>query len=1072
MNQGFRISPQQKHLWLLQGGGAAGPYRSCCVLEVTGELGTDRLAEAVREVAGRYEILRTRLRCPSGLKLPVQTIDAGGPPLWQGSALGTEDETAWPSDPDALLALLEQLPLDAGDGPVLYASVVRRAPDRHLLLLATPALCVDGSGLRALVREIACELAGEPPSAEPLQYPDLAEWMNGILEAEDAHLGEEHWRRVDLTQLAGLWLVLETRPVAARDFEPRVLRLPLALETVARIRALAATEGCPADTFLLAAWQLLLARLSGRTDVIVGCQVSGRSYDGLDQAIGLFARHVPISARVEGESDFLSLWRCARQALKEALPWQEFFTWETVREVLGKPSEPLFFPFVFAVAEPAALATPPRAPGFSVASESSLFDRCRAGLVAGLGGEEPAFELRWDSGVLSEERAIRMGEQLAALLAAAALRPDAPLRELGILSDGERRLIAAFNATAVVYPDPIDRPLQAFVEEQAGRAPQSLALVCAGERLTYAELNARANRLARHLAAAGVGPESLVALYLPRSPDMVVSILAVLKADGAFVPLDPGYPRERLSFMVRAAGPRLILTHKALAGELEGAGPLLELDREAAALSAQSAENPVARAVGANAAYVIYTSGSSGEPRGVVITRENLAHYVQAMREVTGVTAADRYLHTASFAFSSSVRQLFVPLAAGGAVVVATDEQRADPPSLFRLIGGEGVTAIDLVPSFWRHCFHRLAELTPEARREMKVGLRRIVIASEPLLSDLPLRWRREIGWAGELVNMFGQTETCGIVASYPIPVEDELPSGVVPVGRPIANTRIHLLDHGRPVPVGVEGEIHIGGLGLGRGYLNRPELTAERFVPDAEGDVPGARLYRTGDLGRLADTGFVEFLGRLDHQVKIRGFRVELGEIEATLAQFPGLHEAVVLAREDSPGDRRLAAYVVPASGAALDPGALHAYLRDRLPAHMLPSSLTVLEELPRTPSGKMDRGRLPVPAGGRDPASLYVPPRTPIEITLAEIWGRLLAIERPGARDNFFRSGGHSLLATQMVSRLRDAFGVDLSVRSLAEDPTIAGLAEKIERARWVGKRSPASPGLPAEGREEGAL
>jgi aspartate racemase len=540
---------------------------------------------------------------------------------------------------------------------------------------------------------------------------------------------------------------------------------------------------------------------------------------------------------------------------------------------------------------------------------------------------------------------------------------------------------------------------------------------------------------------------------MERSLDVVIGILGVLKAGGAYVPLDPAYPKERLTFMAESAQVLVLLTQERLRSDLpKHEGSVVFLDTDWSLIAQQGEANLSRSASPLNLAYVIYTSGSTGEPKGVMVTHANLCNYVQALPERVGITPDDLYLHTASIAFSSSVRQFMVPLCQGATVAIATVEQRANPVVLFDAVKQHGVTVMDIVPSYWRTCIQALATLDVESRQALLTNqLRLILSASEPLMSDIPRTWTFEFNHPARLVNMYGQTETTGIISVYDIPPQSDDRLEVVHLGPPLSNSQIYVLDqHQQPVPIGVPGELHIGGASLARGYLNRPELTAKAFIPNPFNDEPEARLYKTGDLVRYLPDGTIEFVGRIDYQVKIRGFRIELGEIEAVLAQHPKVLQAVVIAREDEPGEKRLVAYVVPKQEQAVTSQELRGLLKEKLPDYMVPSTFVILDTLPLTLTGKIDRRALPAP--DKTPRSIdvnFVAPRTPTEEVLTAIWTEVLGVQS-GIYDNFFEVGGHSLLATQVISRIRDVFSVELSLHSLFETPTVAGLAVAIAQSQ----------------------
>jgi aspartate racemase len=570
--------------------------------------------------------------------------------------------------------------------------------------------------------------------------------------------------------------------------------------------------------------------------------------------------------------------------------------------------------------------------------------------------------------------------------------------------------------------------------------------------------------LARHLQELSVGPEKLVGIYMERSPDVIAGILAILKAGGAYVPIDPGYPSERVRFMLEDSQVSVLLTQEHLCQTIRtDETEVLCLDADWPLIAQQEKGNPEHTASLENLAYVIYTSGSTGQPRGVCITHANLYPYVQAMQELLEINARDRHLHTVSFAFAASVRQFLMPLCMGGAVVVAPTEQVRDPVTLFETIKEHDVTIMGVNPSYWQSCVNVLASMSPE-RREFLLDnrLRLVVSASEPLWSDLPRTWRSDFGHGARLVNMLGQTEATGILTSYPIPAIEDEQRHILPVGRPLTNVRVYMLDrHMQPVPIGVPGEIHVGGRLLARGYLGNAALTARKLVPNPFDDTARTRLYRTGDRGRCRADGTIEFLGRADHQVKIRGFRVELAEVEARLGEHPQVRECVVVAREAHSGssspsppatvpgkEGRLVAYVVPRQRPEPSTSDLRRFLQEYLPEYMIPSAFVTMDALPLTPNGKVDRGALPEPDSTRPALEQpFDAPRTPLEEVLASMWAQVLEVENIGIHDSFFELGGHSLLATQFASELQDIFPTEVPLLGMFfEEPTVAGLAAAI--------------------------
>ncbi|MCA1612749.1 MAG: amino acid adenylation domain-containing protein [Acidobacteria bacterium] len=1053
--EGYRLSPQQRHLWRLQQAGGSSAYRAQCVALVEGPLRVERLRAALEDVVARYEILRTVFHLPAGMSQPVQVI--GGPNVsWGPDAdLRGLSEAIQQARVEALCAEARRRPLDFERGPLLHASLVKLGADRHGFVLTLPSLLTDLAGLRVLLRALSMSYAAqargaEEPSDEPMQYADLAQWLNEVQEAEEGQSGREFWRQQDFSSLSTLALPFESPSGRPAEFDFLSTELEVGRDLTLRLEGAAERYSVPLSTLLLSGWQVLLRRLLGRPDLIVGLANDGRSYEGLEEALGLLTRYLPLHTRLEDGSRFAAVLAQVDEKARAAHEWQEYFNWEQLSQTPPGGSHPRFLPFGFDFEE-APAAHEAGDVTFSVERRYACSDRFKIKAHCRRRNSALVAEFQYDATLFSAEQVRRLAGEFRQLLESVTSHTEATVGRLEILSEDERRLLLeGFGGATIDFPK--DECVHQIFEARAAAAPEKVAAVCGQQSLSYAGLNERANRLAHHLRASGVRPGTLVGLCVEHSLEMLVGVLGVLKAGGAYVPFDPLYPKRRLAFMLEDARVPLLLTQEHLLRELpEHGARVIRLDADWPSIAQRPKENPVNRTFPASPAYVIYTSGTTGEPRGVVITHRNLCHYLPAMRQALGIAAEDRYLHTASIAFSSSVRQLLVPLSRGAAVVVATPEQRLDPLALLEAVRRQEVTVIDLVPSYWRSCLHALERLKPEDRRALLDNKLRLVLsASEPLTSEVPRDWRVEFENDSRLVNMFGQTETTGIVTTYPIPAENNERVGIVPIGRPIANTRVFLLDRWmQPVPFGIAGELYLSGEGLGQGYLNQPSLTAEKFLPHPFSAEPGARIYRTGDLARYSPDGQLEFIGRFDHQVKLRGHRVELGEIESALRGHPSVRESAAAVLDDAAGDRRLVAYVVPKHNQSPSVEGLQSFLREKLPEYMVPSAVVTLEALPLTPNGKLAREALPAPGRAQAGSGVeFVAPRTPIEETLAGIWAQVLGVDKVGVHDNFFRLGGHSLLVAVLMSRVRNTFEVRLPVRTLFESPTVAELALSVEQ------------------------
>ena len=1056
--EGFQLSPQQKHLWLLQRGNHSLPYQAQCEILIEGNLNAEVLKAAIENAVNRHEILRTSFRGLPEITIPLQVIAESSELSFQNYNLSDLAPQEQEHRLEVLFDEAKQLTFDFEKNSPLHTSLVKLSPHKHILLVSLPALCADTLTLKNLVSEISCSYAAilhnKELSDEPLQYVDFSELQHELIEGEKAETVREYWRNIDVQALLGTKLPLEGKPSGKPEFQPQFFTEAIASHTKAKIEALVGTYNTSVSGFLLACWQILLWRLTGQSDMIVGMAGDGRSYEELEAALGLFAKYLPIHGHLEENCQFTQILQQVDKSVQDMYEWQDYFSWEQIVGELENGTVPPFSPFSCDFEQAPADYCAANLT-FSIYKQYVCIDRFKVKLSGVLADDSLITTFHYDANLFQQEDIKRLAGQFQTLLESALDNPESAIAKLDILSKVERQqLLVEFNNTKTDYPQ--DKCIHQLFEEQAARTPDKVAVICENQQLTYSALNARANQLAYHLQTLGVGPEVFVGIYMERSLDVVIGILGVLKAGGAYVPLDPAYPKERLTFMAENSQVLVLLTQERLRSDLpEHEGQVVLLDTDWSLIAQQSEANLSRSASPLNLAYVIYTSGSTGEPKGVMVTHANLCNYVQVLPERVGITPDDLYLHTASIAFSSSVRQFMIPLCQGATVLIATLEQRANPLMLFDAVKQHGVTVMDIVPSYWRTCIQALATLDSTSRQALLTNqLRLILSASEPLMSDIPRTWTFEFNHAARLVNMYGQTETTGIISIYDIPPQSDDRVEVVHLGPPLPNSQIHVLDqHQQVVPIGVPGELHIGGASIARGYLNRPELTAKAFIPNPFNDEPEARLYKTGDLVRYLPDGTIEFVSRIDDQVKIRGFRIELGEIQAVLAQHPAMREALVIVREDVPGDKMLVAYLIPQQEPAFTIRDLRHFLKEKLPNYMIPSAFVMLEALPLTPNGKVDYRALPAPEIAQlELEETFVAPRTPVEKELVSIWANVLKVERLGVHNSFFDLGGHSLLAMQVMSRLRQAFGVELPVLSLFEAPTVAELAEQIDTLLWA--------------------
>ncbi len=1069
--EGFRLSPQQKYLWLLQQEDPGRPYCTQCAVLIEGNLDTKILAAAVRNVFDRHEILRTTFICLPRMSIPVQVISDGSIPSIDGYDLTGCGPAEQKARIEALFQEARRLPFDFEKGPLARVSIVTLAPDKTMLLVTLSSLCADTASLGTLVRELsraysAC-VGCEELSGEPMQYADLAEWQNELLESADTRAGREYWRKQNISTLLSLPLSFERQssgPSHCAHFDPRFLTSPINPDTAAKIRTLIRKYDAPASAFFLACWQTLLWRLTGLSDIIVGMACDGRTYEGLPEAIGPLAKYLPLHCHLKKDLRFSELLAQVNESARDVLEWQEYFSWEQIVGSNGDIKAPPFFPASFEFEErPAGCSAP--AVKLSIHRRLACADRFKLKLSCVQREDLWTMELYYDANLFRMEDIRRLAGQCHTLLESVVRDPEAAICELEIVSGAERRqLLVEFNDTQTDYPE--DKCIQQLFEEQVERTPDNVAVVFEERQLTYTQLNARANQLAHYLRTLSVGPEVLVGICIERSLEMVIGLLGILKAGGAYVPLDPEYPKERLVSMLEDTQAPVLLTQQRLMAErIKDNGDsrssiansrihVVYLDTEWEAIAQESEENPVSSATARNAAYVIYTSGSTGPPKGVIIEHCGLSNTLNWLTDILELSAKDRCLLKTPITFDAAGREIFPTLIGGGSLVIAEANGHRDCRYLAEIIRNDQISIFHCVPSLLRL-------LLEEPALDGAVALRALMCGGEALLPQVVTRFQHRSG--AKLYNVYGPTEA--IIDSTYWLCEGVGADSTIPIGRPIPNARMYILDEAlRPLPIGVPGNLYIGGVSLARGYLNRPELTGEKFVPNPFSEEPGARLYKTGDLARFLPDGNIEFLGRVDHQVKIRGFRIELGEIEAALRQHPAVREAVVLAPQDAPGERRLVAYVLAEREPLPTTTDLRSFLKEKLPEHMVPALFVLLDALPLMPNGKVDRRALPAPDRTRpELGKAFVAPRTPTEEVLSEIWAQVLDIERVGIHDNFFDLGGHSLLATQVVSRIREAFQVELPLRRLFEVPTVAGLAESIEVAKNAGQNLLAPPILP---------
>jgi amino acid adenylation domain-containing protein len=1067
------LTPGERALWFLQRlAPASGAYNLAGAVRIA-DLDTAALRRALLRLVERHPALRTTY--PSDGGDPLRQVHARLDPEI------TEERLDDPGgDPDARRRRLESeavRPFDPAVGPLMRVWIFSGRDVQQVVLFVFHHLIADFWSLAVVLRELGAlygeETGGPAADLAPEGAAPYAEWAESLERALAWERGE---------RLRAFWLERLGRPVPVLALPANRPRPPvpsgggharsarLGPETTARLLALGRRRGATLFETLLAGFQLLLHRLSGDDEVWIGVPTAGRSAARWAGTVGYFVNPVVMRSRLTGEPDFSGLVDRAREESREALAhrdwpfpllagqlqpsrdgsWPPLFRTMMVVHRTRHPEEEVLA--LLALGEGGGSA---RFGGLTLETlplrrRTAQLDLALAAAVIG-GGLHLTLEV--DADLFDGTTAARLVGHLGALLTAAVEQPEMPAGALPLLSAAERHaLLVEWNDTEAGPGMDEEASLLGLFAAQAARTPEAVAVVCGEESLKYGELSRRADRLADWLRRLGVGPEARVGVLMDRSPAMVVGLLGILGAGGAYVPVDPAHPAERRGWILGDADLTALLTERGLADSVPAGVPVLWMDAEPQVTLPETAVVP--RSGPDHLAYVIYTSGSTGRPKGVEVSHRGLMNLLRSMSARPGLGPGDSLLAVTTLSFDIAGLEIFLPLIHGARVVLADRETAADGEALSALIERSEATVMQATPVTWQLLLRSSGQGRGLAGLKALCGGEALAPA---LASTLAGRVR-------ELWNLYGPTETT-------IWSTVEAVSGLpVTIGRPIDNTHVLVLGRsGEPVPVGAAGELCIGGLGLARGYLKRPDLTAERFVPDLLGREPGARLYRTGDLARWRPDGCLELLGRLDQQVKLRGFRIEPGEVEAALAAHPAVREAAVLVRRGDE-DRRLVAYVAGVPG--LDPHSLREHLAARLPAPLVPTLFVVLDHLPLTPSGKIDRrtlASLPLPevAAGVD----FVPPRDTLEEALAAVWSEVLGRARIGAADDFFALGGHSLLATRLLARVRDALGIDLPLRVLFAAPTVAGLATAVEAARREGI-TPPPPVTPAGGDERHLL
>lgn len=1049
---GFRLSPQQKRLWLLQQDSFSSHAMCCLLLE--GNLKPEVLKAALQQLVVKHEILRTTFRHISGIKIPVMVVSNTNL-LWCELNLSDEEAKEQKAKIQELIQAEKCQDFDLQQGPLLHTCLIRLSAQKHVLLVSLPAICADTQTLKNLVRAIshayaAC-IQGEELDDEVVQYVQVSEWQNQLLEDPEAEVGKEYWRQQDLSSLATLTLPFESKSAKKSEFDecsPSVINL----EVVQKIEALVKKYDSSADVFFLACWQTLLMRLLGQPDIIVGIGCARREYEELHNVLGLIATWLPIHCHLAPDLRFGEVLELVGQATQDAKEWQDYFVWEHANGSNGKVSA---FPIGFEFEE---LPEKWLAAGisFSLYKQYTCIEPFKVKLTCTRDNDSLSYSFHYNVNGFAAETIQRLAGQFETLLASALAHPDTAISQLDILSQVERQqLLVEFNNTHQDYPK--DRCIHQLFEEQVERTPNNAAVVFEDQQLTYAQLNAQANQLAHHLQKIGVGPEVLVGLYVERSLSMIVGLLGILKAGGAYLPLDPALPTESLTLRLQDAQAQVLLTQQSLVNTLPTqTARVISLDKNRDKIAQNSEGNPNSEVKSDNLVYVIFTSGSTGRPKGVAIEHQQLLNYYYAIKDRLNLSVRANFATLSTLAADLGNTTVFTSLCTGGCLHLISSSRAVDPVGLAEYCQRHPIDCLKIVPS---HLRVLLASSLPKSI----LPRQQLILGGEAATWDL-IEQIKNMAPECHILNHYGPTEATVGVLTYAVKDKQAgYDSQTVPLGRPLANTQVYVLDEQRrPVPIGIKGELYIGGAGLARGYLNQSNITASRFIANplikthSIASNCGSHLYKTGDLVRCLPDGNIEFIGRVDRQVKMRGFRIELEEIEAVLSQHPGVQQAVVSVQGEDLNNKRLAAYLVPNREQTPSVSNLCSFLKEKLPQYMVPSAFVMLNALPLTSNGKVDLSALPTPNRANcEQQAAFVAPRDTLEVQLVHIWEDILQVSPIGVTDNFFDLGGHSLLAIGLIAQIQHKFRQNLPLATLFQSTTIEQLAgtlrQQISSTSW---------------------
>jgi amino acid adenylation domain-containing protein len=1033
----FPLSFAQQRLWFMDQLVPQHPFYNVPeMIRLKGALNCAALQKAITEIVRRHESLRTRFSTVAGQAMQIITDPSDVPtPMLDLSAIAEPEREAYVQ----YLTFEEaRRPFDLSKGPLIRTALLKLSDSEHVLLLLMHHIISDVWSIKVFLRELHviylayCE-GKQSPLPDPLiQYVDYAIWQREQMQGEALESHLSYWRK-QLEEFEALHLPMRKPRPASFSFEGAVHNLALSKDVSERLKQLSQDQGVTMFMLMLAAFKVLLYRYTGQENILVATPSAGRNRAELEPIIGFFVNNLLMRTDLSGNPTFCELLHRVREVALAAyahkeVPFEKFVEQlPPSRDTNRNPLSQIFFAYD-------GFSAPVTFPPLTISVEAVYNNTAKFDLFFSFKEKPEGIKgrIEYSTDLYDEATVASMSTHLCRLLEAIAAQPDRKVTRLEMLGEVEKKqILEGWNDTRSEYGE---ASLREMFERQVERRGGETAVEYEGRGMSYEELNRRANQLGRYLRRKGVREEEGVGVCMERSMEMVMAVLGVMKAGGVYVPLDAGYPKERLRMMIEDAGLSLILTQERLAGQLPRHGAeVICVDEICDVIAQESEDNPPVMTTADNLAYVMYTSGSTGRPKGVAVPQRAVIRLVHNTNYIQ-LSASDNVAQVSNFSFDAATFEIFGALLNGARLVVIPTAVILSASEFAAKIKEENITAMFITTALFNQLSSQSSRIFSPIRTLMTGGESHDPRAMKRVLErDRPER----------LMNVYGPTESTTF-ATWCLIEEAADERGPIPIGIPLSNTQTYVLDPDfQPVPVGVTGELYIGGDGLARGYYGLPDLTAEKFVPHPFSADPGQRLYRTGDLARFLPDGRVDFIGRKDHQVKVRGFRIELGEIEAVLESYPPVGQCVVVMREDTPNDKRVVAYVVAGEGQALSVSQLRGYLNERLPDYMVPSAFVELDYLPLTPNGKVDRNALPAPQSSEAAEEFFVAPRTLVEEAVADIWAEALNVERVGVFDNFFEMGGHSLLAAQIITDVRDAFRMNVPLRSIFEKPTVADLS-----------------------------